>query len=44
MVYPTLKGTVLDGKIQLIDEIELPENALVLVTVVDDTVVSAEFG
>ncbi len=37
MVYPTLRATVRKGKIQLLDEIQLPENALILVTVMDET-------
>ncbi|MDO8752858.1 MAG: hypothetical protein Q7J80_03100 [Anaerolineales bacterium] len=36
MVYPTLRATVHNGKIQLLDEIQLPEDALILVTVMDE--------
>jgi hypothetical protein len=36
MMYPTLRATVRKGKIQLLDKIHLPEDALVLVTVIDD--------
>ena len=41
MVYPTLRATVRKGKIQLLDEVKLPENALVLVTVMDESVVDS---
>ncbi|MEZ4512206.1 MAG: hypothetical protein R3C62_10035 [Chloroflexota bacterium] len=33
MIYPTLKATVHKGKIKLLDNIDLPEDALLLVTV-----------
>ncbi|MFZ5910484.1 MAG: hypothetical protein ACOYYU_10755 [Chloroflexota bacterium] len=36
MIYPTLRATVHKGKIQLLDKVQLPENALVLVTVMDE--------
>ena len=36
MIYPTLKATVRKGKIQLLDPIDLPENAVLLVTVLED--------
>ena len=36
MIYPTLRATVRKGKIQLLDEVQLPENALILVTVMDE--------
>jgi len=36
MIYPTLRATVHNGKIQLLDEVQLPENALILVTVMDE--------
>ncbi|HEY52168.1 MAG TPA: hypothetical protein G4N94_01790 [Caldilineae bacterium] len=35
-MYPTLKATVQNGKIQLLEDIGLPENAMLLVTVMDD--------
>ena len=35
MIYPTLKATVHKGKIKLLDNIDLPEDALLLVTVLD---------
>ena len=36
MVYPTLRATVHNGKIQLLDEVRLPEDAVVFVTVMDE--------
>ena len=39
MVYPTLRATVRKGKIQLLDNAKLPENALILVTVMDEAAV-----
>jgi hypothetical protein len=36
MIYPTLRATVHNGKIQLLDEMQLPEDALILVTVMMD--------
>jgi hypothetical protein len=36
MIYPTLRATVRHGKIQLLDKVQLPENALILVTVMDE--------
>jgi len=36
MIYPTLKATVRKGKIQLLDPVDLPENAVLLVTVMED--------
>ncbi|MBI5841533.1 MAG: hypothetical protein HZB19_15680 [Chloroflexi bacterium] len=41
MIYPTLRATVRKGKIQLLDEMQLPENALILVTVMDETVMQS---
>lgn len=41
MIYPTLRATVRKGKIQLIDEAKLPENALILVTVMDEAAVES---
>ncbi|MBU0513087.1 MAG: hypothetical protein KJ638_15480 [Chloroflexi bacterium] len=38
MLYPTLKATVRDGYIQLLGNIELPEDAVLLVTVLDESV------
>ncbi|MGB0385938.1 MAG: hypothetical protein ACPGWR_14050 [Ardenticatenaceae bacterium] len=35
-MYATLKATVRDGKIRLLDQIALPENSNLLVTVLDD--------
>ncbi len=37
MIYPTLRATVHKGKIRLLDNVRLPEDALVLVTVMDET-------
>ena len=37
MIYPTLRATVHKGRIQLLDDVHLPEDALILVTVMDDT-------
>lgn len=39
MLYPTLKATVREGRIQLLDSVELPENATLLVTVLDESIV-----
>ena len=41
MVYPTLRATVRKGKIQLLDKVQLPENALVLVTVMDEAAIDS---
>lgn len=35
-MYPTLKATVREGQIQLLEEANLPENATLLVIVLDD--------
>jgi hypothetical protein len=35
-IYTTLKATVRQGKIELLDDFPLPENATLLVTVIDD--------
>ena len=37
MIYPTLRATVHKGKIQLVDKVQLPENAQVLVTIMEET-------
>ncbi len=37
MIYPTLRATVHKGRIQLLDKFQLPENAQVLVTIMDET-------
>lgn len=39
MFYPTLRATVREGKIQLLDGVELPENTTLLVTVLDESIV-----
>lgn len=41
MIYPTLRATVRKGKIQLLDDVQLPENALILVTVMDEIALSS---
>jgi hypothetical protein len=41
MVYPTLRATVRKGKIHLLDDVQLPENALVLVTVMDEAAIDS---
>lgn len=37
MIYPTLRATVHKGKIQLLDKVQLPENAQILVTIMEET-------
>ena len=37
MIYPTLRATVHKGRIQLLDKFQLPENAQILVTIMDET-------
>lgn len=37
MTYLTIRATVRQGKIELIDDIMLPEDATLLVTVLDDS-------
>ncbi|HNQ95786.1 MAG: hypothetical protein JNJ96_13235 [Anaerolineales bacterium] len=37
MIYPTLRATVHNGRIELLDDIRLPENAEILVTIMDET-------
>ncbi|MCC6301117.1 MAG: hypothetical protein IT314_17645 [Anaerolineales bacterium] len=37
MIYPTLRATVHNGRIELLDDIPLPENAEILVTIMDET-------
>jgi hypothetical protein len=41
MIYPTLRATVHKGKIQLLDKIQLPENAQILVTIMDETAMNS---
>ena len=41
MIYPTLCATVRKGKIQLLDNVQLPENALILVTVMDEIAIAS---
>lgn len=40
MIYPTLRATGRNGKIQLLDDIKLPEDAAVLVTIMDENSMS----
>ncbi|NOX61458.1 MAG: hypothetical protein GXP42_05870 [Chloroflexi bacterium] len=35
-MYPTLKATVRKGKIELLDDVTLPENATLLITVMEN--------
>lgn len=37
MIYPTLRATIHNGRIELLDDIPLPENAEILVTIMDET-------
>ena len=37
MIYPTLRATVRNGRIELLDDVQLPENAEILVTILDET-------
>jgi hypothetical protein len=41
MIYPTLRATVHKGRIQLLDKVQLPENAQVLVTIMDETAMNS---
>jgi hypothetical protein len=41
MVYPTLRATVHNGQIRLLNDIELPENAVVFVTVMDESLLQS---
>lgn len=38
MTYMTIRATVRQGKVELLDDITLPEDATLLVTVLDDIV------
>lgn len=40
MIYPTLRATVHNGKIQLLEDIKLPEDAAILVTIMDENSMS----
>ena len=35
MIYPTIKATVRQGQIEFLDDVALPENSTVLITVLD---------
>lgn len=35
-MYPTVRATVSDGQVRLIENVKLPENATLLVTVLDN--------
>jgi len=41
MIYPTVKATIRHGQVVLLDDIRLPENASLLVTVIDDDVINS---
>jgi len=38
MTYMTIRATVRQGKVELLDEVLLPEDATLLVTIIDDDV------
>jgi hypothetical protein len=38
MTYMTIRATVRQGKVELLDDITLPEDATLLVTVLDDVI------
>ena len=38
MVYPTVKATVRQGKIKFLDDVSLPENSTLLITILDEDV------
>jgi hypothetical protein len=38
MTYMTIRATVRQGKVELLDEIVLPEDAALLITILDDDV------
>ncbi len=40
MIYPTLRATVRNGKIQLLEDIKLPEDTAILVTIMDENSMS----
>ena len=35
MIYPTVKATVRQGKIKFLDDVTLPENSTLLITILD---------
>lgn len=41
MIYPTLRATVHNGRIELLDDVQLPENGEILVTIMDETPLEA---
>ncbi len=36
MIYPTIKAVVHRGKVKLLDDVHLPENAALLITVLEE--------
>jgi len=36
MIYPTIRATVRRGKIQILDDVDLPEDATLLITVLEE--------
>lgn len=38
MTYMTIRATVRQGKVELLDEVTLPEDATLLVTILDDDI------
>lgn len=40
-MYPTLRATVRQGRVELLEDITLPEDATLLITVLDDSVLEA---
>ncbi len=41
MAYPTLRATVHNGQIHLLNEVKLPEDAVIYVTVMDESVLES---
>lgn len=37
MAYPTVRATVRQGKIKFLDDISLPENSTLLITILDES-------
>ena len=36
MIYPTIKATIHQGQVKFLDDVALPENSTILITVLDD--------